>query len=486
VVRRPLLGIGLALLAAGCGTREAESARLAVTVIGTPWPGGLAARLEAEATQPGLIARDSSGAIVPGLASSWRFVDDDRSLILRLRPTKWSDGSDLGSNQVVAAFRRAASLGAPALRYGGVAGAEPIAAKKAPVARLGVLAPISRVVEIRLTAPAPQLLGWLAEPGLGVTRTKTAATLAAYDASGPAKARRLVRRAGRESDAAQTGEIAITTIADPVAAIAAFGRGETDIVIGDGLAGLGEARTVARPQMLAVEPLWGVYGYLANTRRGPLADGALRQALHLGIDRAALAAQVGLAVMAPAEGLLPPAIASPAEPPIMVARQAQAGALRMGAAPVRLTLLLPPGRDHRLIADRVAQDWLALGVTLAISEVDAATIAARVKSGDFDLALTEASLAVPDAAALLARWRCDARLACDPAADALLAQARAAPAADAPALLAAAEAQWMRAPPMLPLLTPLRWALVARNVEGWTPNPAGVHPLGRLKVVKAR
>ena len=108
--------------------------------------------------------------------------------------------------------------------------------------------------------------------------------------------------------------------------------------------------------------------------------------------------------------------------------------------------------------------------------------AARVKRGNFDLALTEASLPVPDAVALLARWRCDAGLACEPAADALLDKARAATPAERPALLAAAEAQWLQAPPMVPLLTPLRWALVARHIEGWTANGAGSHPLGRLAV----
>jgi ABC-type oligopeptide transport system substrate-binding subunit len=124
----------------------------------------------------------------------------------------------------------------------------------------------------------------------------------------------------------------------------------------------------------------------------------------------------------------------------------------------------------------------ALGVTVVISEADAATIATRIKRGTFDLALTEASVAVPDAAALLARWRCDAGLVCDPAADALLEKARAASPTDQSALIAEADARWLTAPPMIPLLTPLRWALVARGVEGWTANSTGSHPLGRLTV----
>jgi ABC-type oligopeptide transport system substrate-binding subunit len=135
-----------------------------------------------------------------------------------------------------------------------------------------------------------------------------------------------------------------------------------------------------------------------------------------------------------------------------------------------------------VIAERVAADWAALGVTLVISELDAAAIAARVRRGNFDLALTEASVPVADAVALLSRWRCTAGLVCDAAADALLDKARAASPLEQSALLAAAEAQWLKAPPMVPLLTPVRWALVARGVKGWTANSAGSHPLGRMTV----
>ena len=117
-----------------------------------------------------------------------------------------------------------------------------------------------------------------------------------------------------------------------------------------------------------------------------------------------------------------------------------------------------------------------------MSQVDAASIADKVRRGAFDLALTEASLAVPDAAAFLARWRCDGGLVCNAAADALWSRARAAPVAERPALLAAAEAKWLEAPPMVPLLTPLRWALVSTRVDGWTANPSGRHPLTRLAV----
>lgn len=496
----PTLAATLAVALSGCDTQGDEDSRVTVTVAGAPWPGGLAAQFEAEATGPTLIAHDSSGAIVPGLATSWRFVDNDHGLILRLRPAKWDDGSPLGSNEVVAALRRAAVRGEPALAHAGIAAAADIAARMAPAARLGVRAPISRVVEIRLAAPSPSLLGWLADPALAVVRPGTGkGSLAAYTATGPADDRLLTRRGATATPATRPASIAITSVADTAAAVTRFARGESDIVVGDGLAGLGDARTVARPQTLQVESLWGVYGYVANTRRGPLANGQLRLALSLATDREALRGVIGVAAMAPVTGLLPPALAQTAAPPPapdaeavpatapddMAARLTKALTVLARtrgptAAALRLNLLLPPGREHRLIAERVAADWRQLGIEVVVSEASPADIAEKVRRGTFDLALTEASLAVADPAALLARWRCSGGLVCDPAADALWEKARIAPVADRPALLAAAEAKWLEAPPMLPLLTPLRWALVSRRVDGWVANPAGVHPLGRL------
>ena len=478
------LALGGAAVVAGCGSPDGEASRLRVVVVGTPWTGGVAAQLEAEATRPTLIARDGSGALVPGLASSWRFVDDERSLILRLRPVKWSDKTGFDASEVVAAFRRAAQRGEAALGHAGIAmGNTP--------AKLGVLAPISRVVEIRVAAASPLLLGWLADPGLAVMRAGPVPTLAHYRASGAATQRTLVRRDEVASPAARPASIAIATDSDAVRAIAGFSRGESDIVIGDGLAGLGEARSAARPQILQVDALWGVYGYVANTLKGPLRDPKLRLALSLAADREALAARIGLAAMVPVDGLLPPSLAEAAAQPLdMAARRMLAQQLLVDTAgvrpPLRLTLLLPPGRDHRVIAERIAADWTALGVTLVVSQVGAAAIADKVRRGDFELALTEASVAVPDPAALLARWRCGAGPACDAVADALFDAVRLAPPAQRQAMLAAAEAKWLEGPPMVPLLTPLRWALVARRVEGWTPNRAGSHPLGRLALTPKR
>jgi peptide/nickel transport system substrate-binding protein/oligopeptide transport system substrate-binding protein len=289
-----------ALLLVACDAAP-EGAQLSVTVVGEPGY-GLARQLEAEATQSGLVARDGSGQVVAGLASSWRFLDNGASLILRLRPVKWSDGRDLVANDVVAAFRRAAARRETALGFAGITGA-PLPGRAA-AGRLGVAAPISRVVELRLTGASPQMLGWLADPGLAITRTgRKAPTLAAYVAGGPANARLLKRRSDTASPDARPAAIRLNT-GDSRSAIAAFVRGEGDIVMGEGLAGLGEARTVARADALRLDPAWGQYGYVANSRSGPLAIPDVRRALAMAIDRPALVARFGIAAIAPADGLV--------------------------------------------------------------------------------------------------------------------------------------------------------------------------------------
>lgn len=541
--RHPFLA-GL-LLVAGCGADVPEGARLTVTVAGDAAHDALdpdlADHLVAEATRPTLVARDGAGQTVAGLASSWRFVDDGRSLILRLAPRKWSDGKDLDSAAVVAAFRRAARAGEPAIVHAGLAAGADVAARRLPPRRLGVLAPIARVVELRLDTASPLLLGWLADPGLAVTRADGKATtradglatLAAYDVSGPRERRLLRRRTMVARPDARPAEIIVAATDDQGAAIAGFMRGQSDIVIGQGLAGLGDARATARPEALRIDPLWGVYGYRANSRTGILADPRIRLALALAVDREPLAQSLGLAAIVPVAGLLPPSLAvAPAPPPpssplpsprslasavaerlagdpappapaapapappadyatwaarptadrlTEAARLLATAGYPMGT-PLRVTLLLPPGRDHARIAARVAADWARVGVLLAVTELAGAALDRAVARGDYELALTETALAVPDPAALLARFGCRLRRHCNPEADALIAAARAGPPALAPARLARAESVLMTGPPLIPLFTPIRWALVGRQVDGWTSNRAASHPLARLAI----
>ncbi len=515
--------MSLVLLLSACGGSQPEGARLTVTVVGDATrQQGLAQRLVAEATQPTLVDRDGTGQIVPGLASSWRYVDDGRSLILRLRPARWSDDEPFAADDVVAAFRRAAQRREPTLARAGLEGATAILARRAPASRLGIFAPISRVVEIRLAVPSPLLLGWLAEPQLGIAKPSERPTLAQYTARGPVQRRLLRRRSLAATPTARPAEIVVSAGEDAATAVAEFLRGETDIVIGEGLAGLGEARSSNAAQSLRIDSVWGIYGYALNTSRPSLSDPRVRLAMAMAVDRPGLLQRFGIPAMAPVESMLPSGLAPASAPPSATgiaaaiatattgrsttapaattggpanwsrmapaSRRTTAQSLMAAAGytadhPLRLVLLLPPGRDHRTIAESIGVDWAAINVVLAVSEAAAGTIDQLVRRGDFDLAVIESSLAVADPAAALMRWHCGgAGPYCNRAFDAVLEAAVAAAPAEQPALIARAADLLAESPPMVPLFSPVRWALVGRNVDGWTPNAASSHPLARLAV----
>lgn len=454
-------GLAALLLLAGCGGDAPESRDIRIAVIDDP---AAAARLEALATRPTLVGRDAEGRIVAGLATSWRFVDDGRGLILRLRPVKWPSGRGLESRDVVTAFRAAAARREPALLASGIAAGT--ARRRQP----GVLAPISRVVELRLDRPSPHLLDWLAEPGLAVN-PRRGEGLGAYRGSGPAPLRRLQRVAAEADPSARAAAITITT--QPVsAAIAAFRRGEIDIVVGDGIAGLGAARAAAPPRALRIDTLWGLYGFRCMTG-GNLADPRVRQALLLLADRLAAAGQLTLAGVVPTVGLLPPGV-GPGNAPASGDPAALLASAGFGPErPLRLRLRVPPGVEPRRIAEAATAGWGAAGIELALLPAAPGRPGAAA-----DLVLESVAAPAPDPIALLGRWRCRTGGYCNPAADALLATAAANP-GDA-AAIAAAEAAYHADPPFIPLFGALRWALVAPGVDGWIGNRAGIHPPGRL------
>ncbi len=484
-----------------------NSASLRVDAVGSLTdPAGLPRQLVLGATRAGLTASDGSGRVVPGLASSWRVASDGRSIIFRLRSTNWADGSALTAAEVVAAFRRSAAPASTANVYlGAIENAAAIARGGKPVAELGVGAPVANVVEVRLAAPAAELLAALALPDLAIRRDQPRGAgradllqpgLGAFTVA-EAKDRPLVLQRNPAYHAAAgvaLGKVDLTPVEDPGVAVSDFAHNRTDLVIGRNLAGWSDARLLG-PQVLRAEPAWGVYGYIANVRHGPLADVRVRRALTMVIDRASIGPRLFGLALQPVTGVLPLgmagdpvpalpdwAILSPAE------RLAQARALLAAAGydaahPLRLNVSLPVGREHAAVLAAVAADWQAIGVNTTALELDAKSLEYAVAHDDFELALSETAVPVNVPALLLTRFRCSANPGgyCNPAADAALARAPAEPGA-----LAEAEAALLADPPLIALFRPIRWALVSPGVTGWADNSAGQHPLASLGVTGRR
>ncbi|MBU6165153.1 MAG: hypothetical protein KGQ52_03360 [Alphaproteobacteria bacterium] len=464
---RAVAAFPVALLLAACSA-EPPGGTLAVAVAGDgPEAPAMAAHLAAEASEATLITRGPGGEIAPGLATSWRFLDDGNDLILRLAPVRWpsptGSGRELTARDVVLGLQRTPRRHRPVLAAAGLAG------------RGTARAPIARVVELAPRPATPQLLDWLAEPALAVRDRRGRAFPGPYAARRDGSGWQLDRRADLAQPAARAARISVTV--QPVAtAIADFAAGRRALVLGAGLAGLGAARASGQGRAIRVEAVDGVIGLRLRTS-GVLADGRLRRALLLAADGAPLANRIALAALAPQARLwpdLPPATDDRARPP--AERRAQALALLAAAghrpdAPVRLTLSAPEGPEWRQLAQALATSLAPVGITL-----DSAP------AGQADLALVEQAALVPDVLAHLARWRCGRARPCSPQADRLLAQAAAAgnDPARRLALAVAAEQSLMADPAFVPLLRPVRWALVADRLTGFQANRLGRHPLGRI------
>ena len=509
------LALATIAVLAGCapGNDDHAGTSLRVDAVGSlADPAGIPRQLVLGATGAGLTAADGSGRIVPGLASSWRIANDGRSIIFRLRAAVWPDGSPVVATDIVTLLRRRAAPASPVRAYlDPIENAAAIGRSEIAVTALGVGAPVADVVEIRLAAPAAELLAALALPDLAVRRDPPRGSgrgdllqpgLGAFDAAKVATAanvgaRPLVLQRNPRYHAltgGSLGKIALLPVDDPGAAISDFAHNRADLVVGRDLAGLSDARLLG-PQVLHVEPTWGVYGYLANVRRGPLADIRVRRALAMAVDRSSLGPRLFGLALQPVDGLLPLGMAGDPVPLLPdwailapAGRVEQARALLAAAGydtahPLTLAVSLPPGREHSAVLAAVAADWRAIGVTISEIEFAPKLLEAAIKRGDFELALSETTVPVDTPSLLLRRFRCGSNSGgyCNPAADAALARAAAEPGA-----LTAAVAALLADPPLIPLFRPVRWALVRPNVSGWVNNIAGQHPLASLGVTDRR
>jgi oligopeptide transport system substrate-binding protein len=453
---------------------------LAVAVVGS---GPMAEELADEASRATLVTRAAAGDIAPGLATSWRFLDEGNDLILRLAPVRWpgkgrQSGAELVAADVVLSLRRGQTRARGPVRSA--------LAAAGLAARGTARAPISRVVELAPRPPTPHLLDWLAEPALAVVDRRGRAFAGAYDLARDAGSLRLSRRGDMPRADAQAASIILHRLpAD--AAIAQFAARRLQLVLGEGLSGLSAARTAGQGRALRVEAVRGVIGLAVQSGAvqagGALADARLRRALLLAADGAALADRIALAALVPQRRLwdgLPPPGDDRARP--LPERQALAATLLAEAglgpqAPLALALLVPPGPEFAQLGDELARRLGPLGIALRMVRIASNGTAPR-----HDLALVEQIVRVPDALVHLERWRCGRARPCSAAADAQLDEARAA-GADLSARLNAldrAEAALMTDPAFIPLLRPVRWSLVAPGVSGFTANALGWHPLGRI------
>lgn len=460
-------------------------------------------------THMGLVTVDATGQIVPGLAESWWVGEDGLSYIFRLRPAQWPDGKPLTPDDVVQSFRRMLS---PKIRHPlaewlvKIRNGEAVLQGRMPARDLGVRALTDSVVEITLVEPRPAFLALLADPSVAIVREVRTQGKSSLLGLGPYRIesqtdQHLTLVVNQNTLAPQQpgyARIEFTAVSDPQAAVQRFRKGEADVVTGGLIGGLAEAKTLPSPAIARFEPVYGVYGYVAQTRKGPLTDVRLRRALAMTIDRQGLVRELfGLPGMTAVESLVPPGIANYGEPALpgwaswpldqrlTEARRLVAEAGYGPDKPLKLTALLPPASEHRQILSAVAAAWRDLGVEVTVRIEDPRTYLKTAASGAFDLVLRPVFIVQDKPQVFLAPFACNSadNLGgfCIPEADRLIADAGK---ADAPGirigLMKEAEQLMVEEAPLIPLFTPVRWSLVRQGVNGWVENALGRHPLSSL------
>ena len=473
-----ILAIAALLALGGCRDRNNDALDVmviddAAPTIADPADGPLSPAQQALMLNvaQGLVRFDARGQIEPGLAERWNVSDDGLSYVFRLGAGKWPDGRSIQARDIARLLTRT------------LRSASRNPAKDMLGAVAEVVAMTDRVIEIRLTAPRPNLLQLLAQPELGLTREGLG--------TGPFQPVERTRPRGavallhveRVIDGADKRDLVDLAAAPTARAIAAFAGGSADLVLGgtfDDLPLVRQAR-IAR-SALRFDPVAGLFGLVPARRGGPLADHELRSLLNRAIDRDALVAAFNVPGLAPRATLLQSGLeglASPAQPdwsatPIAARRMQAFTEVRTMTgtdAPITLAIDLPVGPGARILFDRLAADWGAIGIKLVRADT----------TNPADLKLVDAVAPSASPAWFLRSFRCTVRPLCSTEADAAMDSARAATVADQrAAFFREASRQLEEESLFFPLAAPVRWSLVGQRIEGFAENIVARHPLTGL------
>lgn len=498
--RLPVLASGLAaLLLAGCGDTAGPELPLRIDSIGQ----AATDRLIAAAVSAGLTMRDSRGEVVPGLAQSWRVSDDGLFIVFRLRAgAQYADGRPVLAQDVVATIaraRRAKGLLGEMLR--GVS---------------DVSAPLPDVVMLSLTTPQPEILELLATPALAIRPDRGARMLAgpyvqvaqadgedtskdetdADPLSGPPTE---LRANPYFFAAASTGPQAVTIRrASGQVAIGRFQRGDSDMVVGGRLESFSAASAMGTRATFSPERARAALLLLVNQKEGALADGRVRRALSLAVDRETLgqrlfgsAAAVGIPALSPPNLAGSPVRTEWSDVPLASRREDARRLLAEAEVelPLHLPVMISTAPDEERLVSAIAADLAAVGIRLSLVRRGVNGYAEALAKGDFTLALVSRETPIASPLPFLLPFRCkhNRHGVCLPEADALLEDAWKAPSeGERLAAYVAAERLWAEDGAAIGLIQPLSWTLVSARIGGFRANPTGYHPLAPLSILSQR
>jgi ABC-type transport system substrate-binding protein len=479
----PRRAFAAAVLALGvipvAGCQKTDTGKTDVTVIGEPPT--MADPATGPLTTPqsvllgnvaqGLVRFDAGGQIVPGIAERWNVTDDGMSYIFRLETAQWPNGRKITAEQVARILRR--QLGARSENR----------LKDTLGAVSEIKAMTDRVIEITLKAPRPNLLALLAQPEFAIVYQNEGTGPFRIEPNSKRPGVDLVRTVTNLDDEVTRKEEVVLEGAAAPAAVRAFLRGKTDLVLGGTYADLAYTRAQKLPKnALRFDPAAGLFGLVPARADGPLADAGLRRLLSQAIDRDALIDALNVPGLLPRATVLEPGLDGVEDPlppdwmstPLTQRRPAllQAAGQQFGGLerPV-LRVALSDGPGARVLLNRLATDWGALGIRVEKAP----------QTKDADLVLVDAVAPSNAAAWFLRSFRCGQAAICDANIDELLDGARNTTVPLQRYAFLTQAAQLIEQQQLfIPIAAPIRWSLVSDRVQGFAVNRFARHTLTGL------
>ena len=480
ICRSPLIPL-LALLAIGGCHKVQDTGPIDASVIG-PAIGTPRAAIDGEpvdapaatlitATGQGLVRFDATGQIVPGLAARWAVSDGGRSLLFRLPDLPPPGRAPIEAGAVARRLRAAI---APDSR-------NPLKPLLGAIDEVTAVTP--QVIDVELRSPRPNMLQLFAQAALamGGGRLGPFTILATRDGTATLRALPNPDADPDDGDAMRAADVRLR--GEPASrAVARFVAGRSALALGGSFADLPIARAAALPSgALRFDPVKGLFGFaFVDTGTGFTADADGRRALAMAIDRDRIAQLFGVPNWTPSPAIVAPGtpeVAAPAMPawaamPLDARRGVAAQIVARQSSTPTVRVAMPPGPAAWMLFALIADDWRRIGVrAIAVAPGDPA-----------DLRLVDAVAPADVASFYLRAFACDQHVPCTAVSDQMLIAARFAPTlAERAVLLTQADALITQNTPFIALGPPIRWSLVAADLDLYRDSPRGIHPLNELR-----
>ena len=452
-------------------------------------------------------------AVQPGVARSWEISDQGRLYTFDLDPSaRWSNGDAVTAEDFLFSIQRILSpgLGAPyAYMLYPIDGAEAYnKGETEDFSTVGIRAPDSATLEIKLVAPTPYFLGLLAHntwwpvhpPTIlqhgGMTERISKWTKPEnFVGNGPYTLEKWQLNHGisanknphyRKANEAALERIHFLPI-ELQTEERAFRAGHLHITSSVPVHRIDWYKK-ERPEQLRVDTALGTYYYMLNTKNGPLADKRVRQALAYSINREKITGHILRAGQVPAYHFTPPQTGGynaearlPYDPDYARKLLAEAG-FPDGKNFPEFELLYNTSESHRTLAEAVQQMWKTeLGIQVTLHNQEWKAYLSTRQAGDFDILRaawygdyddpnTFLDLGTSNNGNNHSGWG-------HPAYDRLIAEAaRASEESERMQLFQEAETILLEEMPYIPVYFYVTTRLIDPSVQGWYPSILDNHP----------